>query len=133
MDDWQAMAEYDVGIEKQLDAMGETQYAREAYEFALEVIEHAPNYYEGLPTPPPFHRVHFHLTAEDYACCYLLHAKEVFEQPLEMLTTWGLRTSNDIGNVVYELVAAGLIIKRDGDSHEQFHGLFDIAQELGAG
>lgn len=133
MDDWQAMAEYDAGIEKQLDAMGETQYSREAYEFALEVLEYAPNYYDGLPSPPAFHRVNFHLTAEDYAHCYVLHAKEVFEQPLEMLTTWGLKTSMDIGNVVYDLVAAGLMIEREGDSRDQFDGLFDIAQQLGNG
>lgn len=131
MDDWQAMAEYNANIEEKLDALGETPYARAAYEFVLEVTEAAPSYYEGLPKPPPFHSVHFHLTAADFAYCYLLHAKAVFEQPLEMLTGWGLRNSMDIGVVVYALVGVGLMLERADDSLEQFEGLFEIAEALG--
>lgn len=127
MQDWQALAE----LEDKLDAMGKTPYDREAYEFALEVLECAPSYYEGLPTAPLYHPVSYNLTAGDFAYCYLLHAKEVFEQPLATLTAWGLRSSLDIGQVVFALVQAGLIERREEDRLEQFEGLFEIAAVLG--
>ncbi|MEO0077665.1 MAG: Minf_1886 family protein [candidate division WOR-3 bacterium] len=43
-----------------------------------------------------------------------------------VLNSWGLFTTDDIGNVVFNLVNAGLMSKTETDTIEEFHAVYDF-------
>lgn len=44
----------------------------------------------------------------------------------EVLNHWGVHTTLDIGHIVFSLIGAGLLEAGDGDSLEDFDGVFDF-------
>ncbi|MWV13569.1 hypothetical protein F3I62_15815 [Pseudomonas sp. R-28-1W-6] len=130
MDNWYNTIEYQTHVAEKLEALGETKYDREAYEFALEAYQYAPEYHENIPTPPPNLGLAYHVSAFNFAHCYVLHAKEVFEAPKDTLSSWGVFSSTDIGEIVYGLVRIGLLDQGPEDKKEQFEGLFLITDVL---
>ncbi len=47
-------------------------------------------------------------------------------------TEWGVESSDDIGAMVYNLIEAGAFAKAPSDRRSDFHGLFDLIDELEA-
>ena len=47
-----------------------------------------------------------------------------------MLEKWGLRSTGDIGAVVYALIDQGELTEQDGDSPADFAGVFDLRERL---
>jgi len=47
-----------------------------------------------------------------------------------VLEHWGVRSTADIGAIVFTLVDLGLLISQPGDSREDFHGVFDFDRAL---
>lgn len=43
-----------------------------------------------------------------------------------VLNSWGLYTTDDFGNVVYNLIGAGVMSKTEEDSINDFHAVFDF-------
>lgn len=43
---------------------------------------------------------------------------------------WGVRTTDDVGRMVFNLIQAELLSKSDRDAPEDFHDLFDVQQAL---
>jgi uncharacterized repeat protein (TIGR04138 family) len=43
-----------------------------------------------------------------------------------VLDSWGVRTTDDFGNIVFNLVNAGLLGKTDEDRIEDFHAVYDF-------
>ena len=43
-----------------------------------------------------------------------------------VLEHWGIRSTADLGEVVFALVEAGLLVKRDEDSADDFEGVLDF-------
>lgn len=130
VDDWYNSVEYHAYVSGRLDALGQTAYAREAYEFALEAYHCAPGYHENIPAPPPNLALTYNIGAHNFAHCYVLRAEDVFENPVATLQSWGISSSKDIGEVVYGLVKVGLLVASPGDAKEQFDGLFSIKNLL---
>jgi uncharacterized repeat protein (TIGR04138 family) len=50
-----------------------------------------------------------------------------------VLESWGLRSSQDIGEVVFNMVEAGLLRKTDEDRREDFAGVLDFAEAFDRG
>jgi uncharacterized repeat protein (TIGR04138 family) len=46
---------------------------------------------------------------------------------------WNVRTTAEVGRIVFDLIAVGLLSKSDRDSPEDFHDLFDLPQVLADG
>lgn len=46
----------------------------------------------------------------------------------QVLEHWGVRSTNDIGEIVFTLVDLGLLISQANDTREEFSGLFDFGQ-----
>lgn len=44
-----------------------------------------------------------------------------------VLNSWGLYTTDDFGNIVYNLIDAGMMSKTEEDSLDDFHAVFDFA------
>jgi uncharacterized repeat protein (TIGR04138 family) len=47
-----------------------------------------------------------------------------------VLHSWGIRTTDDVGNIVFNLLDAGLMSKRPEDALEDFHNVFDLDAAL---
>jgi len=48
-----------------------------------------------------------------------LMAKTVFE-------SWGIKTTDDVGEIVFNLIEEGLLSKTDEDKKEDFHNVYDF-------
>ncbi|MFV9681664.1 hypothetical protein ACNFD4_03100 [Pseudomonas sp. NY15367] len=130
MDNWYNTIEYQNHVAERLEELGETRYDLEAYEFALEAYQYAPQYHENIPAPPPNLGLTYHVSAFNFAYCYVLHAKEVFEDPRDTLSSWGITSSMDICEIVYGLVGVGLLDQSPYDRKKQFEGLFLVKDML---
>jgi uncharacterized repeat protein (TIGR04138 family) len=45
-----------------------------------------------------------------------------------VLESWGVRCTEDFGEIVFNLVDAGLLGKNEGDSREDFKGIYDFEE-----
>lgn len=46
----------------------------------------------------------------------------------EVLDYWGIRSTRDLGEIVFALVECGVLVKQDGDSLEDFEGVYDFGE-----
>jgi uncharacterized repeat protein (TIGR04138 family) len=46
---------------------------------------------------------------------------------------WNVRTTDDVGRMVFDLIRVGRLSKSDRDTPEDFHDLFDLPRELAEG
>jgi uncharacterized repeat protein (TIGR04138 family) len=46
---------------------------------------------------------------------------------------WGVRTTDDFGEIVFKLIAAERLSKSDRDDPDDFHDLFDLEKTLADG
>jgi uncharacterized repeat protein (TIGR04138 family) len=44
----------------------------------------------------------------------------------EVLNFWGVRATEDFGNIVFNLVDAGLLLKTENDQIDDFHDVYDF-------
>jgi uncharacterized repeat protein (TIGR04138 family) len=68
-----------------------------------------------------------HVGAEELLDGFRLHALDEFgPMSLVVLNYWGLQTSEDVGNMVFNLVGVGVFGKTDEDTIESFREVFDF-------
>ncbi len=48
----------------------------------------------------------------------------------EVLAQLGIRTTSDIGDIVYNLISIGEISQAENDTREDFDDVFDLGEEL---
>lgn len=96
-------------------------YARDAYAFVMDGLDHTvralderrhvsgPELLDGLCR---FARARFGMLA------------------FEVLHNWGITTGSDIGEVVFQLVDAGILSRRDEDTREDFDTPLDLKVAL---
>ena len=111
-------------------------FAYEAYEFLFHALHHSqkmlgrepPEPAEGTPRPGDSK---YHVSGQEllYGVRDLalrefgLMARTVFRQ-------WGIQRTDDFGDMVFNLVEAGLMSKTDADNRADFHNIFDLDQAL---
>jgi uncharacterized repeat protein (TIGR04138 family) len=115
-------------------AARDARYAVEAYLFVLEALEHTKQTQEGdssrdrrLPKGTNPHHVtgqELCQGARDLAlACYGLLAREVLHQ-------WGIHSTSDLGEIVYNMIAGGVLEKTPEDDRSHFDGVFDLERSL---
>jgi uncharacterized repeat protein (TIGR04138 family) len=109
-------------------------YAYEAYEFVFEALSHTQRMVGRVPlggeAPTEEHHVSgkeilegaVDLAREEYGFL----ARTVFQQ-------WGIRRTDDVGEIVFNLIESGLLSKTDTDSRADFHDVFDLDRALSEG
>ena len=103
------------------------QFVREALSYAQEVMElgssEAPSSDGQQPerhlTGPPLCEASRRYALDQYG----LLAKTVLE-------SWGIRGTEDLGEIVYNLIEVDLMKKSDHDRREDFDGVFDFESGL---
>jgi uncharacterized repeat protein (TIGR04138 family) len=110
-------------------------YAYEAYEFLFHALHHTqkmlgrepPETGEREAVVDKSHHVRGRellLGVRELALReFGLMARTVFRQ-------WGIERTGDFGNMVFNLVEAGLLSKTEEDSRGDFHDVFDLEKDL---
>jgi len=112
-------------------------YSYEAYEFLFHALHHTqkmlgrepPEIAEGQ-TPLSVDKRH-HISGQE-----LLHGvrdlalREFGLMASTVFRQWGIRCTDDFGEMVFNLVGAGLMSKTDEDSRADFHAVYDLDQAL---
>jgi uncharacterized repeat protein (TIGR04138 family) len=109
-----------------------------AYQFVRECVRHTVEMIHGLrereerestslATPDPTR----HVSAQQL--CYGLKDLAIDRyggMSLTVLRHWGIRTTRDVGNIVFAMLAVGILGRSENDSLEQFEGVFDFGEEF---
>lgn len=48
----------------------------------------------------------------------------------DVFCEWGVRTTHDIGSIVFNLIDVGILAKNEEDSREDFDDVFDLRERL---
>lgn len=90
-----------------------------AYLFVLSALHHV---MEGLGAPR-------HISGDELAEGVRdLAIREFGPMARTVLEYWGIHCTRDLGEIVFALVDAGVLIKEDDDSLDDFHDLFDFEE-----
>lgn|SRR5512146_224282 len=98
-------------------------YAETAYVFVLSALHHV---IEQLPEPR-------HISGPELAEGVRELALMRFgPMARDVLEHWGIRSTADVGQLVFALVEAGILIKQDEDELTDFVGVFDFDEAFGS-
>jgi len=124
--------EYQIDLREKLNPISiKSAYPIDAYLLVLDAYTHSTRYFEEIPNPP-FGTAPFHSMDGYYlSYCVLKFSYECFVVDAEeTLHEWNIRNSEDIGNIVYDLISVGLMEQQEGDSINDFQNLFVVTQEI---
>lgn len=99
-------------------------YTEEAYVFVREGLDYTVHERNQVPNDQSHHVRGWELSEgiRDYAL------REFGPVSLRVLRHWGIRTCEDIGEIVYNMIDAELLGKTEDDAKQDFHGVFDFEQ-----
>jgi uncharacterized repeat protein (TIGR04138 family) len=111
-------------------------YAYEAYEFIFDALEHTLIRLGRKPAAPAddLDESELHVSAvELLEGARDLARREYGLMARVVLRMWGIRRTDDVGELVFSLIAANLMNKNDDDRREDFNGVFDLGRALSEG
>lgn len=96
----------------------EQRFDERAYLFVLSALEHSQSRLAERR----------HITGPELAhACRELALQRFGVMARLVLENWGMRSTMDIGDIVFTLVDLGLLISQPQDSRDDFFGVFDFA------
>ena len=100
------------------------QFVRDALSYAQEVlgmVEKAPPSQDEDPPPEA------HLTGQQLCEAIRQYALEQYGLMSKVvLNNWGIHSTSDFGDIVYNLIEIGLMKKSDSDRRKDFDGVYDF-------
>ena len=113
---------------------GDPRYAYEAYEFLCDAVAFTQDSLGRCPheagEPDADHHVGGHELARGAAN---LAVREFGMMAPVVFRHWGIRTTNDIGEIVFNLIKAERLSQSERDDREDFADLFDLPDALTSG
>lgn len=113
-----------------VDALREShrRYAREAYGFVVDALVETARSLPAVRREDPERR---HLSGRELLAAVVSIARRDYgPMAAVVFREWGVRSSEDVGEIVFELVRAGHLSARREDSIDDFRGGPDLAAEL---
>ena len=106
-------------------------YAYEAYEFLCDAVGFTQELLDRIPDEDDDPDTDYHVSGAELArgTCELAVQEFGMMAPI-VFKQWGIRTTDDIGAIVFNLIAAEKLSQSDRDDLEDFHDLFDVEQFL---
>ena len=113
-----------IGFAEALDSIvaSDPRYQREAYVFLRDALDYTTKQQKKAKGATVRHVAGPELL--DGVRQYAL--KEFGPMVMTVFSHWGLKTTEDIGNMVFNLIAAGIFGKTEEDSIEDFKNVFDF-------
>lgn len=106
-------------------------YAYEAYEFLFAALAHTQQRLGRVPTTGGAAERDYHVTGPELVEGVLDLARREFGlMARTVFRVWGVNRTDDVGELVFNLVAANLMSKRAEDSPEDFRALHDLDKAL---
>lgn len=106
-------------------------YAREAYGFVVHALGET---VQRLPEARRAHPLERHLSGRELLGGTALLARDEFgELAPTVFREWGVKSAEDVGRIVFQLVEDGQLSARPEDSLEDFRSGFDLMAALGTG
>jgi uncharacterized repeat protein (TIGR04138 family) len=111
----------------------DTRYTLEAYQFVRESLDYAQRVMGlgekcGVPPdeePPP----EAHLTGQQLCHAIRQYALEQYGYMAKwVLGSWGIHSTSDFGEIVYNLISINLMKKSPSDRREDFNDVYDFDQ-----
>lgn len=103
-------------------------YPVDAYLFILEALQFTQS---RLQNNDPYRQANGHVTGPELAHGVRAYAHEQFGLLASVvLRHWGIHTTDDIGTIIFNLIAVGILCPSEHDSREDFHAVFDLHQAL---
>jgi uncharacterized repeat protein (TIGR04138 family) len=98
------------------------QFVREALQYAQEVLTMPPQ-----PTPGKGNKTEHHLTGQQLCEAIRIYAVEQFGYMAKtVLNSWGVHSTGDFGEIVYNLIRIEEMRKSKNDRREDFDDLYDF-------
>jgi uncharacterized repeat protein (TIGR04138 family) len=108
-------------------------YAYEAYEFLFEALRHTQHRLNRVPPEDidEAARGDYHVAGRELVDGYLDLAKQRFGRLARVvLHLWGVDITDDIGELVFNLIESDLLSKTDSDCKSDFCGICDLDDVL---
>ncbi len=100
------------------------EYREEAYSFIYEALDHAKEMYKKRLEKRGGH----HVTARELLESFRLHAIDQFGCLASIvLKAWGVKTTSDIGDIVFNLVEYDLMGKQEKDTRKAFDNVYEFS------
>jgi uncharacterized repeat protein (TIGR04138 family) len=103
----------------------DARYSIEAYALVLEALDHATRRARRPRAGKPARRRHVTGRQLCLAARELVLERYGLLAP-DLLGRWGIRSSADLGEIVYALIASGDLTKTDRDARSDFDGVFHV-------
>ena len=112
----------------------DARYPYEAYEFLCEAVSFTQDLLERTPREEDDPDADYHVSGAEL----LRGACEMAVQEFGMMAPvvfklWNIRKTDDMGNIVFNLIRGERLSKSERDDPEDFHELFDIDKVLTEG
>lgn len=108
-------------------------YSYEAYEFLFEALRHT-QFRLGRVPPEDVSEAtkgNYHVAGQELVDGYLDLAKQRFGRLARIvLHLWGVDVTDDVGELVFNLIESGMLSKTDSDCKGDFHSLCDLDDVL---
>ena len=96
-------------------------YAADAYAFVMDALDHTVRALEERR----------HVSAQELLTGLCGFARERYGMmAYDVLGAWGIRSAPDVGAIVFQLVDAGILSRREEDARSDFDVPFDLRQAL---
>lgn len=114
---------FDAALDAVLHA--DARYARASFHFLRDVLESLQTVGRGV------RRKNVRVAAADLLECIRQEAIRQFgPMAATVFEDWGIRSSDDIGEMVYLLMGHGIVMRDSEDRREDFSGVYDFATAL---
>lgn len=108
-------------------------YAYEAYEFVYEALNHTQKLLGRVATSdlPTGAEKHHHVSGKELLeGIRELALREFGLMARTVFQLWGIQRTDDFGEIVFNLVEAGLMSRTDEDTRQDFHQVYDLDHAL---
>ena len=109
-------------------------YAYEAYEFVCDAVTHTQGRLGRNADPGEATDADPHVSGAELlrGACELAVREFGMMAPV-VFRAWGVRTTDDLGEMVFRLIRADRLSKSDRDEPDDFHDVFDLEKALTEG
>jgi len=106
-------------------------FAYEAYEFIFDALGHTQKRVGRAPNEDEPPGEEHHVSGKEIVAGAVDLARQEFGfMARTVFQQWGIRRTDDLGEIVFNLIEANLLSKTDADSRADFHHVFDLDRAL---
>src|SRR5436305_5261482 len=106
-------------------------YAYEAYEFVFDALAHTQKQLGRAPLPEALAEQDHHVSGPELLEGIRdLALREFGRMARTVFRLWGIERTDDFGEIVFNLIEAGMMSRTNEDSREDFRGVYDLDRAL---